>query len=541
MTSITTSTSTHLTHNAADRTVSDGGASIDSPLKKPIRKPFRPPSPVNWGSGPGASRNNPFDITDDFPQTKLRDVEDIFATFPDPTSNPFDNILATAGVHISSGNNNNARITRGNSESLNNIDGVQYVSDQGESGDECSIDSEDEEERKKRLTPRGSDLKRKYFPGQDLDPTAGSASRGRNRAVMFMETAAPPAHLVECKLLILENGLKFDFVHVATGRVWMRAQRRTDGLKSRLNPAAAVHFPIWVSPGLLVENFGNGSPPGISSKSPDSVAGSSSGGGVEDFLSFSEVMRELEAATVLQNESTTTETELRMGKLKSDPRQTHFQLWGTGLSAREAIGKLHARPEFFALKMESKSLAKLVIPAPGAPRPRPLTKSEYLLKRASKNDPTTKILVGARTPSVWSFGVEGGKDAMPDLRVIRTQGSTSLAVEFRNLSPFQAFGIAIACVSSGLRPNGMGGSQSNLLPSGSSTGSGTSGEAVQRKESWSSLLTRKVSFNKANGGGGRRGSLGSIGEPSSPSANTSNNGLPPKPLGRKSSLPDTFT
>lgn len=277
------------------------------------------------------------------------------------------------------------------------------------SGDELDHDDEEEDEDQD-----GCGLGSMHATG---DPFLN-----KNRALVFMESVPPSkAGLVECKLALQED--VYEFIHVKSGRVWMRAQQRLDGFK-KMDPTCR-QVVIWVSPALLVANLQHDG---------------------ENGVGFFEMMRELEAANEMQEELKK-DNILRIGKLKSSNRGLHHQFWGTGTSHKKAMGAIDARPEYFAMKLNRNSTScNLVLPVKTGPNIRPLKSKDLLMNRAARGDPAVRKLVGMKTsamPSGWQF--TESSDPQAYIKVAKSPSNTSEATcEFKDISPAQAFALALA-------------------------------------------------------------------------------------------------
>ena len=361
--------------------------------------------------------NNPFDGEESFlPSTSLlRPPPELISPHE---VNPFDALMPIEKVGFSTA-------TTTSTSSFRRTERADSKESGGGSDSNSSDDEDDEDDNI-------------YSP----DNFFGDDVTGRNRALVFMETPVPA--MVECKLLVLEDGMKFEWIHVPTSRCWMRAQKRTDGLK-RLT----TNVSLWVSPVLLVANH--------KKKGEEDDAN----------VSFFDVMRELEAADVLQSE-VKRDTMLRIGKLRGTPRSRRFNLWGPGKSIKRASGAMDARPEFFVMNFEHGG-ATLVLQGKNLPKSRPTKKRDMLLSRAKRNDSTVRKLHGSKGGNVWQFHDEGG-ELIPTIRLSKNSGGggtgklDELICEFKDISPAVAFGLAIVISIKNAAALASGQSWSSLLP-----------------------------------------------------------------------------
>ena len=241
---------------------------------------------------------------------------------------------------------------------------------------------------------------------------------GRNRIIQFMETAAGPEQgKVQCVVVVADD--VYEFHHLSSRRVWMKAKRRSDGLKTFM--PGETHFAIWLTPLLLVESMK---------------------GKEEDTLSLGDLLRQLDTVELFENDLKQ-DTPLRLGKLRGNARGM-YRLWGTGKSSAKASGAMDARPEFACVKLEQRNVATLVLPCPTNSRIRPMKKHEFLWARADKGDKAVSKIVGQRSATLCEW--DDGKTVLRVAKAINQD--KRLLVEFCNMSPYQAFGVALACAAS---------------------------------------------------------------------------------------------
>ena len=311
-----------------------------------------------------------------------------------------------------------------------------------------------------------------------------------------------------------------DFVCVneISGKTWMSCAKRRDGMK-RLK--RSVHFSLVVDPALAVEfdevkgtdtsstRFGDRlNVVGRANSEEDDDAD----GKKKEGTSLSQMMRELEDAydllhatnessnDVVKTKAMRETNPLRLGKLHGDLTAMDYVLWGTGTSARKAVGAMSARPECAHVRFDL-SETKIYVPASAEALRRPMKRSERLTRRYKRNDNVLQCVGVERVVShelrhdakvidskanLCVYAVDANERKVLVLRVLRT-GQTTYALDFRHpFSPFSAFAVAVAVLDA--RPKttaktlvGRSSSLRNMVLKKTSSFGPSSAPSLQRK------------------------------------------------------------